>query len=510
MPIARIVVLGAFVVSCAGDRTSPGCEANSECAAGEVCSSGQCVALCSSSSQCDAGEICSANGICVPSTGDAPVILGIDGSASADSEPTHAPHRINDRLIISGANLSSASVSITGTEPLTNTYMLAECEPGTDELKTVSLPAALQDDLAGHDGGEFVLTVANQAGQCTAEVWLLRGEVADLTPPVTIGAVTITGSGLQVAGTVDATNYTVGGSPLNGSPWTQNGGDISYDAGHVGVGTDATDANLTVHGTFSAQLSGIVSTTAGSQTVNGSGTQFTTELRVGDAIAIGGETFTVASIADNATLLLDAAASAGVSDAPAYTDSALLAVADGNGVSKVRVDKSGRIGIGTASPAAPLHLRGTAGGDQINLEQSSPQIKFTDTDEDDYWLHVNGGRLYVLWDEGDDGDWDAPYPVYFQGRDAYFGGNVNVGGSLNARLTCQTILTTTTTTSTHTVGCPAGYIATGSGWEPGTNWDTSASHRVINGTDSTGCSFFIGGMNANWRTSCTCCRVVTD
>jgi hypothetical protein len=31
---------------------------------------------------------------------------------------------------------------------------------------------------------------------------------------------------------------------------------------------------------------------------------------------------------------------------------------------------------------------------------------------------------------------------------------------------------TTTTTGTHTVGCPPGYIATGSGREPGGRWDT--------------------------------------
>lgn len=65
------------------------------------------------------------------------------------------------------------------------------------------------------------------------------------------------------------------------------------------------------------------------------------------------------------------------------------------------------------------------GGNEIKIVDEAPQIEFEDTNGNDYWLHVNDGRFYVLWDEGDDGDWDSPHPLYFQGRNAYFGGNVS-------------------------------------------------------------------------------------
>jgi len=82
--------------------------------------------------------------------------------------------------------------------------------------------------------------------------------------------------------------------------------------------------------------------------------------------------------------------------------------------------------------------------------------------------------------------------------------------SQSFRLTCTTAVNTTTQVSTHLMQCPSGYIATGSGWEPASSWDTSASHLVSSGIDTTSCSFYIGGLVGNWNTSCTCCRVVAN
>jgi hypothetical protein len=82
--------------------------------------------------------------------------------------------------------------------------------------------------------------------------------------------------------------------------------------------------------------------------------------------------------------------------------------------------------------------------------------------------------------------------------------------SQSFRLTCTSAMVTTTQTSTHLMQCPSGYIATGSGWQPASNWDTSTSHHVSSGTDATSCSFYIGGLVSNWNTSCTCCKVVAN
>ena len=49
----------------------------------------------------------------------------------------------------------------------------------------------------------------------------------------------------------------------------------------------------------------------------------------------------------------------------------------------------------------------------LTLSGSSPQLKFTDTTSgaDDFWIHCNSDRFYVLTDRDDNGSWDAPYPL---------------------------------------------------------------------------------------------------
>jgi len=53
---------------------------------------------------------------------------------------------------------------------------------------------------------------------------------------------------------------------------------------------------------------------------------------------------------------------------------------------------------------------------QITLKASSPQIKFEDTGDgddqaDDFWLHANSNRFYILADRADDNGWETPYPL---------------------------------------------------------------------------------------------------
>jgi len=89
-------------------------------------------------------------------------------------------------------------------------------------------------------------------------------------------------------------------------------------------------------------------------------------------------------------------------------------------------------------------------------------------------------------------------------------GDVAVSGTvkgLNLQLTCETVSSGCTASTNFNVNCPAGYIATGSGWEPCSSWDNSTSHYVNIGTDSTSCHYYIGSLSTNWQGICTCCKV---
>ncbi|UCC95149.1 MAG: hypothetical protein JSW40_10160 [Candidatus Omnitrophota bacterium] len=87
---------------------------------------------------------------------------------------------------------------------------------------------------------------------------------------------------------------------------------------------------------------------------------------------------------------------------------------------------AGEIGVGTTTPQASLHIA-KPGGDEIRLTDGAPQIKFEDITpgDTDYWIHNNSGRLYFLWDADDNGTWsgESPWPLYLQGKSAYFNGN---------------------------------------------------------------------------------------
>ncbi len=139
--------------------------------------------------------------------------------------------------------------------------------------------------------------------------------------------------------------------------WAGDDAAIGY-AGRVSVGAAVGNAALSVSGTVSMELTGLVTTVAGNVTVTGSGTLFLMELNVGDSIGVDGEVFTVATIASETSLALDAAPAAGVSDSMAFTDGQLFSVSSGAGAARLTVDKSGAVGIGTVTPLARLQVVG--------------------------------------------------------------------------------------------------------------------------------------------------------
>lgn len=71
---------------------------------------------------------------------------------------------------------------------------------------------------------------------------------------------------------------------------------------------------------FTQNLTGTVTVAAGATQVTGTGTQFTTELKVGAAIQIGTQTFTISAIASNTQLTLSQAHTAGATAVTAKTN----------------------------------------------------------------------------------------------------------------------------------------------------------------------------------------------
>ncbi len=183
--------------------------------------------------------------------------------------------------------------------------------------------------------------------------------------------------------------------------------------GEVGVGTDAPDAKMHVAGTTDTALTGTVAVN-GTTAVTGTGTQFNTELNVGDAITIAGETFTVAAIGSNTSLTLDEAHTQTASGETATVDGDLLALDTGDAARKFIVDKSGNVGIGTDTPGAALTLFNSVQGHGYDIsvdntgQSGAPSIRFRRTD-------VPNGTIY--------------FDISTAGG-AYFNNNVRVTDSL--------------------------------------------------------------------------------
>ena len=142
------------------------------------------------------------------------------------------------------------------------------------------------------------------------------------------------------------------------SPWTVDTSKVFYEGGTVGIGTSTIDSVLTVSG--KPPLTGTVSVSAGTSTVTGTGTAFTSEVASGDFIEIAGEIIEAASVSSDTVFTLVSSHTGGATGVTAYPNPSLLKIQKGNGTDALVIDRNGYVGIGTGSmtPVMRLHVDG--------------------------------------------------------------------------------------------------------------------------------------------------------
>ena len=128
--------------------------------------------------------------------------------------------------------------------------------------------------------------------------------------------------------------------------------------GQVGFGIDPGSSHE-IKGVLCNLLGGTV-TVNNSTAVAGSGTYFTSIFRVGDAIKINDQVFTVAAVTDDTNLTLDSAYSGYYSGSTCYYNTGLLRIRNGDNTIKFELDRSGRVHIDGSSPKNKLDVGGAA------------------------------------------------------------------------------------------------------------------------------------------------------
>ncbi|GEM_PF-3241612 len=115
-------------------------------------------------------------------------------------------------------------------------------------------------------------------------------------------------------------------------------------------------------------------------------------------------------------------------DAPTGTPSELNNVSAPVNISSTVQDKTGALGVG-----------GLAVFGHTLIEHAGPRIEFSDTDNTDWWIHVNNNRMYFINDRDDSGDWtgESPWPLYLEAGATSADDYVRASNEVHSPLFCN-------------------------------------------------------------------------
>lgn len=202
-------------------------------------------------------------------------------------------------------------------------------------------------------------------GQINAQTSALAGATSDSAIRTAVVVNSTAGSETDQAASVAAMkSYVLSEtSAINESQWTTTGSDIFYNTGAVGIGTNNPDHSLEVKGVNSSLLK--VSDSTGNQVMRLIDTG--NELQLGpdsDKLSLK-HNGVAASLSGtrNSTAIGQLTMSGYSSDGLITLDSSEVRLRSGDGsINKFIVRESGNVGIGTATPSAPLEVDQTVSG----------------------------------------------------------------------------------------------------------------------------------------------------